>query len=195
MFRFLYFFLITKCPFLGNSKKCMRWRKCDEVLRCRCAVWHVPKEQCHRGTSPRKWNNIETGLVKFLSGWHCFVTGSVRDENSMWIPRKQHRMESGFTMCQTGWQHLVACGSHLSDGKGMSCACFSPAAHRRGVSRRPQPKHVSSNFSVWPAVAAFFLFFLKFDSFSYLSWGAEHKTEIKEVCRGEGKMTMDSCNT
>ncbi|XP_059971695.1 uncharacterized protein C8orf34-like [Mesoplodon densirostris] len=26
-------------------------------------------------------------------------------------------MESGFTMCQTGWQHLVACGSYLSDGK------------------------------------------------------------------------------
>uniref|UniRef100_A0A2K5SEX9 Chromosome 8 open reading frame 34 n=1 Tax=Cebus imitator TaxID=2715852 RepID=A0A2K5SEX9_CEBIM len=26
-------------------------------------------------------------------------------------------MENGFTMCQTGWQHLVACGLHLSDGK------------------------------------------------------------------------------
>ncbi|XP_069321717.1 uncharacterized protein C8orf34-like [Eulemur rufifrons] len=26
-------------------------------------------------------------------------------------------MENGFTMYQTGWQHLVACGLHLPDGK------------------------------------------------------------------------------
>lgn len=41
------------------------------------------KEQFHRGSSPRKENRVEKGFVKSQSGWRCFVSGRVRDENSM----------------------------------------------------------------------------------------------------------------
>lgn len=50
----------------------------------------------------------------------------------MRVPGTQHRVESGFTMSQAGWQRLVACGSHLGDAKRYVLGLLlSPVAHHR----------------------------------------------------------------
>ena len=121
----------------------------------------MDRGNCPRRQLSKEMEEVENNLVEFNARWQCLVTWSVRDENSMWIPRKQCRTGRGFTMCQTGWQHPVACGWHLSDGK----VCPMPASSLRHTTGRaswqPQPQPISSTFSVWPATTIFFTYFSK----------------------------------
>ena len=148
-----------------------------------------------RGNYPRRqlskeMEQVENNLVEFNARWQCLVTWSVGDENSMWIPRKQCRTERGFTMCQTGWQHPVACGSHLSDGK----VCPVPASSLRHTTRRTIGSHSHSPSAAvsvydqppWSSL----LIFPKMWFFFSLSQRAIRKTEIKEGWRGEDRRQL-----
>lgn len=132
----------------------------------------------------------ENKLVEFNVWWQRFVAWSVRDENSMWIPRKHRRMESGFTMCQTGWQHLVACGKYLGDGKGMSCDCFSPVAHHKGEGVGSRTQNTSAASLAYDQPRSSFFIFPKMWFFFYLSQRALHKTEMKEDWRREDRRQL-----
>lgn len=171
IFRFLnIFFLITKDPILRNSKNV--YNVGSEMSFLHAIILHDMLLKNSSIEAALQGNGTKLKVfVKFHLGRQCFVAWSVRDENSVWVPRKQHRMESGFTMSQAGWQHLVARGSHLGDGKryvlGLLLACGTPQGEWVGHHGQKTSAAILvygqpwSSFFFPPKIWFFFLFILR----------------------------------
>lgn len=97
-------------------------------------------------------------------------------QNGKWIYNASDRVATfcGMRLASPHWERYVL---------GLLLACGTPQGR---LSQQPQPKHISSSFSRWPALIFFFIF-LKFDSFFYFLRSAEQKTKIKGVWRGQEK--------